>query len=142
MQDPLDLAEVPRKAREPDVLEHADAGDLVEERILRAGRGSPAARTSHAVRRARARAIALVHVVELVLRQRDAGRLDAVALRRVQDERAPAAADVEEALARARAAACGRCGRASAACACVERLVVPSGNRRTSRPCARRATAR
>ena len=34
LQDPLDLAEVLRKARDADVLEHADARDLVVEHVL------------------------------------------------------------------------------------------------------------
>ncbi len=39
------------------------------------------------------------HVIELVLRQRDAARLDAVVLRGPEDQAAPAAADVEQGLA-------------------------------------------
>ena len=89
------LLEVPRQVLAADVLEHADARDAVElafdvaiilqtdlDLVFEAG-------VLHALRRE----------IELVLRQRDAHAPRAELLRRAHHERAPAAADVEQALA-------------------------------------------
>ena len=54
---------------------------------------------AHAVAKAAPRDLAR-HVLELVARQRDAGRVDAVALGGPEQQPAPTAADVEETLAR------------------------------------------
>src|SRR5699024_6630508 len=79
------------------VLEHAHARDLVER--LAAGQiGVVAQLDANAIGEPARRDLAL-HVLELVARQRDAGRLYAVVLGRPEDQRTPAAADVEEALA-------------------------------------------
>src|SRR5688572_2183992 len=96
-QEPPDLAEVARQVPATDVLEHPDARDLVVRHvfghiaiveqpyfaaILESRPFDPAAR-----------------VRMLVFRKRDPRRAHAVVLGRPHDERAPAAADVEEALA-------------------------------------------
>ncbi len=79
------------------MLEHAHAGDAVEGAVLHVAVVLQA--DLNAVLQARA-LHALGGQVELVLRQRDAHALRAELLRRAQHQRAPAAADVEQALAR------------------------------------------
>ena len=98
-QQLLHLLHVAGNVLQPDVLVHADGGDLVElprhhRIVLQLDR--------HPVLEAEALDL-LPGEGELLLRQRDAVRGDAVVLRRVADEPAPAAADVEEALARLQA---------------------------------------
>ena len=79
-----------------DLLEHADRGDLVElafhlRKVLQDDLDPLLqAEARHLLARQR----------RLFLGQRHAGRLDAVMLRGMADQRAPAAADVEEAIAR------------------------------------------
>ena len=94
----IDLAEVPAVATGPHVLEHPDARDLVVELALRQILVVDEL-DAHAVAEA-ARLDLARHVLELVLRQRDARRVDAVVLRRPEDQASPAAADVEERFAR------------------------------------------
>ncbi len=97
LQHAVDLAEVLRKAGDADVLEHAHARDLVVDRILR--QIEVVAQLDLHVTRQASRDDLARHVLVLVLRQRDAVRVHAVVLGGVEDEPAPAAADVEEALA-------------------------------------------
>ena len=80
------------------MLEHADARDLVVEAL--AGMVAIILQQHAAPVLQPRRADALRRQPELVFRERDAGRIDAVLLGGPHDERAPAAADVEEALAR------------------------------------------
>jgi hypothetical protein len=80
-----------------DVLDHADARDLVEGLVVQlavVGDADLDAIIEPGL------AHALARELRLRLGQRDAGDLDAMALGRVDRERAPAAADVEEPLAR------------------------------------------
>ena len=95
-QQPLDRREVGRQVSQPHVLEHADARDLVVEILTRV---VTIVLQQHAAARLQAgSADALGGEPELVLGKGDAGGVDPVLLRRVHRERAPAAADVEEAL--------------------------------------------
>src|SRR5437867_157321 len=93
-----DLAEVARIVANSNVLEHADARDLVVELALR---------QVQIVEQLHANLIAQAElgdagadVLVLVLRQRDTGRLDAIVLRGPKDEAAPATADIEQLLRR------------------------------------------
>ena len=80
------------------MLEHPDAGDLVVEHAI--GQVDVVEQLhAHATLEPPRGDLAL-DVLELVLRQRDAGRVHAVVLRRPEHEPAPAAADVEEGFAR------------------------------------------
>ena len=95
-QHTLDCRIVGRQIREADMLEHADAGHLVVDR--------------HAVEIAVVAQLdgdeilqalvadALACIFELPLAERDAVRANAVMARRPADQRAPAAADVEQAV--------------------------------------------
>ncbi len=96
-QDPPDLAEILGKPRNPYMLEHADARDLVVERVLRQVE-IVAQLDAHAATESACGDLAF-HVLELVARQRDPGRVDAVHFGRPEQQRSPAAADVEEPLA-------------------------------------------
>src|SRR6185312_3879308 len=101
LEDAAYLAEIVREPCDTDVLEHADARDLVVEHVL--GKIEIVAKFHlHSVRKA-ARGDLLARVIELVLRARDAGRVDAVSLGSVDEKRAPPATDVEEALSRRKA---------------------------------------
>ena len=90
--------------RAADVLDHADARRS-RRTARRAARGSRR-RGCRPGRRARPPRRAARASSRLRLGQRDAGDVHAVLARGVQGERAPAAADVEHALARLRARAC------------------------------------
>ena len=97
LENPMDFAEVAAKVAHAHMLEHADAGDLVVQR----GRGQV-----EIVPKLDADAFLQTGLLDpgrdeivLILRQRDAGRLDAVMLRRPEDQATPAAADVEHPLA-------------------------------------------
>ena len=98
LEDAPDLAEVARVVGDAYVLEHSDAGDLVEK---------PVFGQVEVIEQLHAHAVAetelgdfRLDVIVLILRQRDAECVDAVALRGAKDQRTPAAADVEELLAR------------------------------------------
>src|SRR5439155_18920575 len=98
LEQPVHAGEVGGVVLDADVLDDADGGDLVEADI----RGQIAV-----VEMVDARAAVEPGAVDrrlrpfrLRARQRDAVRLDAVALRGPHDQAAPATADVEEPLAR------------------------------------------
>ena len=90
-----DLAHVGRDVVEADRLVHADRGDLV---VGAAGLHVVGELERHLPAEAEPRHLGL-GIGQLLLRQRHAVRLDAVVLGRMAEQRAPAAADVEEALA-------------------------------------------
>ena len=97
LENPMDLAEVAPEVAHAHMLEHADAGDLVVLHAL--GQVEIVAKLDvHAILEP-ARGDFGDDEVALILRQRDAGRLDAVMLRRPEDQATPAAADVEHPLA-------------------------------------------
>ena len=98
-KQPLHLPHVARDVLQPDVLVHADGGDLVK---LPLHRGVVLELDRHAVFEPQALDL-LARIVELRFRQRDAVRGDVIRSRRMTDEPTPAAADVEEALARLQA---------------------------------------
>src|SRR5690606_5814433 len=81
---------------DPDVLVHADAGDFVVAALERHVVGE---RDGHPILEAQTRDPGL-RVIVLRLRQGHAVGANAIVLRRMAQERAPAAADVEEGLAR------------------------------------------
>src|SRR6266568_7610832 len=85
-------SEIHREMRESDVLDHPDAGDLVVAIAL--GKGAVIA-NCHVTPIGKSRFFdSLPGQRRLVLAQRDACRVDAVALGGVHDESAPSAADV------------------------------------------------
>ena len=95
-QQPLHRADVGVELRAADVLVHPDARDLVERLLVEL------AIVEHAHLDAVAEpggGDALARELRLRLRERHAERAHAVVSRRVQDERSPAAADVEHPLA-------------------------------------------
>ena len=93
-------AEVLRQVPKTDVLEHADAGDLVEVRRAEALLEFAIIELQDldAIRQSGVRDTFACQF-ELAVRQRDADRVHAVVLGGVQGQPAPAAADVEEAFA-------------------------------------------
>lgn len=91
----VDAREIERQVLAPDVLEHPDARDAVELAVDLAVVLQPDLDPVFQPGGLHARGCQ----VELVLRQRDAEALRAELLRGAQHERAPAAADVEQALA-------------------------------------------
>src|SRR5437660_10508685 len=98
LEDAPDLAEVARVVGDAYMLEHADAGDLVEKPIF--GQVEVVEQLHvHAVAETELGDFRL-DVIVLILRQRDAECVDAVALRGAKDQRTPAAADVEKLLVR------------------------------------------
>ncbi len=97
-QQPGDLAEVRPKILAPDVLEHANARDLVERSLLR---DVAVIEQPHLAAPFQSQLPDPgPRILVLVAAQCDAERLHAVALGRPHHQRAPAAADVEEAFAR------------------------------------------
>jgi hypothetical protein len=89
------LGEVGRPVREADMLEHANGGDLV----VLARYGAVVLQLDEDPVVQPEPPDLLAREIELSLRERDAVSLDPVMERRVADEAAPAAADVEKALA-------------------------------------------
>ena len=96
-QQPVHGAEIGRVVADADLLEHADRGDLVE---LALHLREKSFRTISTLSCRPRRATFSRASVACSSDKRHAGRLDAVMLRGMADERAPAAADVEEAIAR------------------------------------------
>ena len=92
----MHLVEISSIVGDADVLVHADAGDFVVTALERHVIGE---RHRHAVLQPQAGDLGL-RIVVLRLRQGDAVRGHAVALRGVAQQRAPAAADVEQRFAR------------------------------------------
>ena len=98
LEDALYLAEVTRVVAHADMLEHADAGDLIE--LLALGQIDIIAE-SHANAIAESELSDLrLYMFVLILRQRNAGRPDAIALRGAKNQSAPAATDVQKLFAR------------------------------------------
>src|SRR5262249_5087680 len=97
LEQAIDLAEIATEATRADVLEHSHARDLVVEHVL--GQLLVVPELDADATGEPARGNLAFDVPELMLRQRDARRVDAVALCGPEHEAAPAAADVEERLA-------------------------------------------
>ena len=89
--------EVLAESLDADVLDHADARDLIE-RLVSGERAIVANLDRHGVRQAGS-GNALARQRRLWLTQRDPGRVNSVLTRRVNDQRTPTAADVEQSLA-------------------------------------------
>ena len=137
-QQPAHRVDVGVELRAADVLVHADARDLVERLLVELAVvehahldavGQPGLRDAPA------------RELRLRLRQRHAERSHAVVRRRVQDERAPAAADVEQPLARAQAQLAAD-QLELALLRGLERIAARSRSRRRSRPGSARAATR
>ena len=97
LEQAVDLGEVGRQLGPADMLEHAHRGDLVERLVVRK---AAVVEQVHPYPPGQAALLDdLVDVGVLVAAEGDAARLHAVVLGRVQQEAAPAGADVEEALA-------------------------------------------
>ena len=94
LQQLVDLAEIGAQVGAPHMFEHAHRGDLVEARA-RVEFAVVAQLHPHPVLQALLRD-QLLHMGLLVLRQRDAGGVHAVMLRRPHQQRTPARTDVEE----------------------------------------------
>ena len=95
-QQPVHGAEIGRVIGDADLLEHADRGDLVElalhlGEVLAASISTRSCRPSRAIFSRASAACSSASVTPV--------RLDAVMLRGMADQRAPAAADVEQAIA-------------------------------------------
>ena len=98
-EQPVDRREVGTVVRQPDLLEHADRSDLVERSL---DMGVVPQLDRHAIVQAGA-LHTLLRIRILLFRQRNAVRAYAEVLGRMAQQRAPAAADVEEPLARLKA---------------------------------------
>src|SRR5450432_1907240 len=99
LQQAVDGLEVRTVVGDSDVLEHADRGDLVESSV---DQRIVAQLDGYLVIESEARDLFL-RIGELLLRKRHADGVDAVMPGGVTDERPPAAADVEQAIARLQA---------------------------------------
>ena len=96
-EDLIDLAEVTAEVSDADMLEHADARDLVVLHVV--GEIEIIAQLhAHTILES-SRCDLRDNEVALISGKRDAGRLDAVVLRSPEDQTAPAATDVQQRLA-------------------------------------------
>src|SRR5262249_18596599 len=98
LQHPVDFAEIFSVPAWPDVLEHPDARDLVVELVF--GQVLVTLELHAPASREAARGDLPSNMIELMLRKRDPRGIHTVLLRRPEDEGTPAAADVEQRLAR------------------------------------------
>ena len=97
LEGPVYFPEVAREIMLADMLEHADAGDLV---VRGVGRQIVVIEQLHAHAPGQAQLRDLgADVVVLILRERNAGRVDAVVLSGPEDQPAPTASDIEEFIA-------------------------------------------
>src|SRR5439155_10656103 len=95
--DLVDLAEVTAEVADADVLEHADARDLVVLHVVGQIEIVPQL-DSHAILQSPGSDLR-GNEVTLIGRKRNTGRFDAVVLRSPEDQAAPPAADVKQRLA-------------------------------------------
>ena len=101
LEGPVYFPEVAWEIMLADMFEHADAGDLVVRGISRQI-GVVEQLHSYAPVQAQLGNLG-VDIVVLILRERDAGRVDAVVLCGPEDQSAPTASDIEEFFARLQA---------------------------------------